>query len=95
MRRESIAETDLDNMLYAYCGRTAQEPFKREKRRKVFITKPFENDTKTDDYIKRAKSYNILLKDLPVKEMYNSNSIEDLTKQIEKIFEVIRKQIKL
>ena len=40
MRRESIAETDLDNMLYAYCGRTAQEPFKREKRRKVFITKP-------------------------------------------------------
>ena len=66
-----------------------------KKANKVFITKPFENDTKTDDYIKRAKSYNILLKDLPVKEMYNSNSIEDLTKQIEKIFEVIRKQIKL
>ena len=62
---------------------------------KTITTKPFETDTKTDDYIQKGISYNILLKDLPVKELYNSNSIDDLTKQIEKIFEVIRKQTKL
>ena len=66
-----------------------------KKAGKVFITKPFENDTRTEDHIKKAISYNILLKDLPVKEMYNSNNIDDLTNQIQKMFEVIRKQMKL
>jgi dynein heavy chain 1 len=65
-----------------------------KKDNKTFITNPFENDSKTDEYIKKANSYNILLKDLPIKEMYNANSIEELSKQIQKIFEVIRKQIK-
>ena len=65
-----------------------------KKDNKTFITNPFENDSKTDEYIKKANSYNILLKDLPIKEMYNANSIEELSKQTQKIFEVIRKQIK-
>ena len=66
-----------------------------KKKGKNFITNPFENDTKTDDYIKKADSYNILLKDLPIKEMYNSNNIDDLIIQIQKIFEVIKNKMKL
>ena len=65
-----------------------------KKAQKFFITNPFESDTKTDEYMKKANSYNILLKDLPIKEMYNSNRIDDLTEQIKKIFEVIKKQMK-
>ena len=66
-----------------------------KKKGKNFITNPFENDTKTDDYIKKADSYNILLKDLPIKEMYNSNNVDDLIIQIQKIFEVIKNKMKL
>ena len=61
------------------------------------ITNVFEKNTKTEDNIKLANSYNILLKDLgsPVKQMYNSNSIDDLTNQIQRIIELIRGKIKL
>ena len=65
------------------------------KKGKTFITNPFQTDTKTDEYIKIADSYNILLKDLPIKEMYNSNNIDDLIIQIQKIFEVVKNKMKL
>ena len=65
------------------------------KKGKTFITNPFQINTKTDEYIKRADSYNILLKDLPIKEMYNSNNIDDLIIQIQKIFEVVKNKMRL
>ena len=65
------------------------------KKGKTFITNPFQLNTKTDEYIKRADSYNILLKDLPIKEMYNSNNIDDLIIQIQKIFEVVKNKMRL
>ena len=65
------------------------------KKGKTFITNPFQLNTKTDVYIKRADSYNILLKDLPIKEMYNSNNIDDLIIQIQKIFEVVKNKMRL
>ena len=65
------------------------------KKGKTFITNPFLLNTKTDEYIKRADSYNILLKDLPIKEMYNSNNIDDLIIQIQKIFEVVKNKMRL
>ena len=65
------------------------------KKGKTFITNPFQSNTKTDEYIKRADSYNILLKDLPIKEMYNSNNIDDLIIQIQKIFEVVKNKMRL
>ena len=66
-----------------------------KKAGKVFITNPFEEDTKTDNYIKKAESYNILLRDLPIQAMYNASSIEDIIEQIKKIFEVIRNKMKI
>ena len=65
------------------------------KKGKTFITNPFQINTKTDEYIKLADSYNILLKDLPIKEMYNSNNIDDLIIQIQKIFEVVKNKMRL
>ena len=66
-----------------------------KKAGKVFVTNPFEEDTKTDNYIKKAESYNLLLRDLPIQAMYNAGSIEDIIEQIKKIFEVIRNKIKI
>jgi len=66
-----------------------------KKANKVFVTKGFEEDTKTDTLIKKAESYNILLKDLPIKAMYNSGSIADLIEQIKRIFEVIKNKMKI
>ena len=66
-----------------------------KKAGKVFVTNPFEEDTKTDNYIKKAESYNLLLRDLPIQEMYNAGSIEDIIEQIKKIFEVIRNKMKI
>lgn len=65
------------------------------KKEKTFITTPFQKDTKTDEYTKRADSYNILLKDIPIKEMYNSNNVDDLIIQIRKIFEVVKNKMRL
>ena len=61
---------------------------------KGLIANVFEKDIKTDDNIKLADSYNILFKDLPVKQMYNSNSLDDLTIQIQKIFDEIGRRMK-
>jgi len=66
-----------------------------KKANKVFVTKGFEEDTKTDTLIKKAESYNILLKDLPIQAMYNSGSIADLVEQIKRIFEVIKNKMKI
>ena len=66
-----------------------------KKANKNFITNPFEEDTKTDIYIKKAESYNLLLKDLPIKALYNAGSIEDVIEQIKKIFEVIKNKMKI
>ena len=66
-----------------------------KKKERTFLTNPFESDTKTDAYIKKADSYNILLKDLPIKEMYNSNNMDDLIIQIQKIFEIVKNKMKL
>ena len=52
-------------------------------------------EEKIDYYIKKAESYNLLLKDLPIKAMNNSKNISELTEQIKKIFEVIRNKMKV
>ena len=66
-----------------------------KKANKGFATNPFEVDTRTDTYIKKAESYNLLLKDLPIKAMYNAGNIPELIEQIKKIFEVIRSKMKI
>ena len=66
-----------------------------KKANKVFVTNPFESDTKTDSYIKKAELYNVLLKDLPIQAMYNAGNINEIIEQIKKIFEVIRNKMKI
>ena len=66
-----------------------------KKANKVFVTKGFEEDTKTDSLIKKAESYNVLLKDLPIQALYNAGSVTDIIEQIKIIFDIIKNRMKI
>jgi dynein heavy chain 1 len=63
--------------------------------KKFFATTSFEEDTKLEDPIRKANSYNNLLKDLPIVSITTTNSIDQITNHLRKIFEHLRTKMKI